>query len=165
MENSCFHNQPSTKNDGSEEYPIPLGEKRKCTQNSPLFFIYCFECMLLPKFYPFFRQCYFKNRKCLFSPATIHLPRIGYNTPSFNWYGTERLLRKHLVCKGIQTSVYPLWSNRSQRSCNGDSLLWPSSTVAWVRFSDLVDVLVELVCGSHPCSDVFSQVSSCFFLS
>ncbi|XP_078362236.1 chromodomain-helicase-DNA-binding protein 1-like isoform X2 [Oculina patagonica] len=38
--------------------------------------------------------------------ATVHLPRIGYNTPSFNWYGTERLVRKHLVSKGAQTSIY-----------------------------------------------------------
>ena len=39
--------------------------------------------------------------------ATVHLPRIGYNTPSFNWYGTERLIRKHLASKGIETSMYP----------------------------------------------------------
>ncbi|PFX20700.1 Chromodomain-helicase-DNA-binding protein 1-like [Stylophora pistillata] len=45
--------------------------------------------------------------------ATVHLPRIGYNTPSFNWYGTERLLRKYLVCKGIQTSV-----KQKQVDCN-----------------------------------------------
>ncbi|XP_068681305.1 chromodomain-helicase-DNA-binding protein 1-like isoform X2 [Montipora foliosa] len=38
--------------------------------------------------------------------ATVHLPRIGYNTPSFNWYGTERLIRKHLASKGIETSIY-----------------------------------------------------------
>ena len=39
--------------------------------------------------------------------ATVHLPRIGYNTPNFNWYGTERLVRKHLASKGIETSMYP----------------------------------------------------------
>lgn len=86
IENSCFHNQPSTKNDGSEEYPIPLGEKRKCTQNSPLFFIYCFECMLLPKFYPFFRQCVILKIGNVFSLqllftfhelVTIHLVLTG----------------------------------------------------------------------------------------
>lgn len=42
-----------------------------------------------------------------FSSATVHLPRIGYNTPSFNWYGTERLVRKYLASKGIDTSMYP----------------------------------------------------------
>ena len=42
-----------------------------------------------------------------FSSATVHLPRIGYNTPSFNWYGTERLVRKYLASKGIETSMYP----------------------------------------------------------
>ncbi len=39
--------------------------------------------------------------------ASVHLPRIGYNTPGFNWYGTERLIRKHLATKGIPTYVYP----------------------------------------------------------
>ncbi|CAH3042058.1 unnamed protein product [Porites evermanni] len=39
--------------------------------------------------------------------ASVHLPRIGYNTPSFNWYGTERLVRKYLASKGIETSMYP----------------------------------------------------------
>ncbi|KAK2144952.1 hypothetical protein LSH36_716g01015 [Paralvinella palmiformis] len=38
--------------------------------------------------------------------ASVHLPRIGYNTPGFNWYGTERLIRKHLSSKGIRTYVY-----------------------------------------------------------
>ncbi|XP_064649880.1 chromodomain-helicase-DNA-binding protein 1-like [Lineus longissimus] len=38
--------------------------------------------------------------------ATVHLPRIGHNTPGFNWYGTERLIRKYLVSKGIPTYVY-----------------------------------------------------------
>lgn len=37
MENSCFHNQPSTKNDGSEEYPIPLGEKGNVRRILPCF--------------------------------------------------------------------------------------------------------------------------------
>ena len=40
-------------------------------------------------------------------PATVHLPRIGYNTLGFNWYGTERLIRKHLSSRGIPTYVYP----------------------------------------------------------
>lgn len=38
--------------------------------------------------------------------ASVHLPRIGYATPGFNWYGTERLLRKHLAGSGVQTYVY-----------------------------------------------------------
>ena len=40
-------------------------------------------------------------------PASVHLPRIGYSTPNFNWYGTERLIRKHLVSNGIPTYMYP----------------------------------------------------------
>nr|XP_006819816.1 PREDICTED: chromodomain-helicase-DNA-binding protein 1-like [Saccoglossus kowalevskii] len=38
--------------------------------------------------------------------ASVHLPRIGYATHGFNWYGTERLIRKHLSSKGIPTNIY-----------------------------------------------------------
>ena len=49
----------------------------------------------------------FATKLFFFLLATVHLPRLGYNTPSFNWYGTERLIRKHLASKGIETSMYP----------------------------------------------------------
>jgi superfamily II DNA/RNA helicase len=39
--------------------------------------------------------------------ASVHLPRIGHTTPNFNWYGTERLIRKYLARRGIPTYVYP----------------------------------------------------------
>ncbi|EDO31943.1 predicted protein, partial [Nematostella vectensis] len=39
--------------------------------------------------------------------ASVHLPRIGHSTPGFNWYGTERLIRKHLASRGVLTSMYP----------------------------------------------------------
>ncbi|KFP71102.1 Chromodomain-helicase-DNA-binding protein 1-like, partial [Acanthisitta chloris] len=39
--------------------------------------------------------------------ATVHLPRIGYATKGFNWYGTERLIRKYLAARGIPTLMYP----------------------------------------------------------
>ncbi|NWY02026.1 CHD1L protein, partial [Nothoprocta ornata] len=39
--------------------------------------------------------------------ASVHLPRIGYATKGFNWYGTERLIRKHLSARGIPTLMYP----------------------------------------------------------
>ncbi|XP_048241979.1 chromodomain-helicase-DNA-binding protein 1-like isoform X1 [Haliotis rufescens] len=38
--------------------------------------------------------------------ASVHLPRIGHNTPGFNWYGTERLIQKHLASTGIPTFIY-----------------------------------------------------------
>uniref|UniRef100_A0A8C5DXW6 Chromodomain helicase DNA binding protein 1-like n=1 Tax=Gouania willdenowi TaxID=441366 RepID=A0A8C5DXW6_GOUWI len=40
--------------------------------------------------------------------ASVHLPRIGHSTKGFNWYGTERLIRKHLASKGIATFMYLL---------------------------------------------------------
>uniref|UniRef100_A0A3Q2XYW2 Chromodomain helicase DNA binding protein 1-like n=1 Tax=Hippocampus comes TaxID=109280 RepID=A0A3Q2XYW2_HIPCM len=39
--------------------------------------------------------------------ASVHLPRIGHATKGFNWYGTERLIRKHLASRGIPTFMYP----------------------------------------------------------
>lgn len=38
--------------------------------------------------------------------GSVHLPRIGHDTPGFNWYGTERLIRKHLSSRGIPTYIY-----------------------------------------------------------
>uniref|UniRef100_I3M906 Chromodomain helicase DNA binding protein 1 like n=2 Tax=Ictidomys tridecemlineatus TaxID=43179 RepID=I3M906_ICTTR len=38
--------------------------------------------------------------------ASVHLPRIGHATRGFNWYGTERLIRKHLAARGIPTYIY-----------------------------------------------------------
>ncbi|KAM4873050.1 chromodomain-helicase-DNA-binding protein 1-like [Thomomys bottae] len=38
--------------------------------------------------------------------ASVHLPRIGHATKGFNWYGTERLIRKYLAAKGIPTYIY-----------------------------------------------------------
>ncbi|KAJ3599973.1 hypothetical protein NHX12_033925 [Muraenolepis orangiensis] len=40
------------------------------------------------------------------SKASVHLPRIGHSTPGFNWYGTERLIRKYLSSRGVPTFIY-----------------------------------------------------------
>jgi len=45
---------------------------------------------------------------CVLFTASVHMPRIGHNTPGFNWYGIERLIHKHLSSRGIPTYVYPL---------------------------------------------------------
>ncbi|XP_037530299.1 chromodomain-helicase-DNA-binding protein 1-like [Nematolebias whitei] len=42
------------------------------------------------------------------SKASVHLPRIGHSTKGFNWYGTERLIRKHLASRGVPTFMYPI---------------------------------------------------------
>ena len=44
---------------------------------------------------------------CLSPTASVHLPRIGHSTPHFNWYGTERLIRKHIAAVGVPTFMYP----------------------------------------------------------
>ena len=60
--------------------------------------------------------------------ASVHLPRIGHSTKGFNWYGTERLIRKHLASRGIPTFMYPLTlsadlSQESYLSKSLDSIL------------------------------------------
>ncbi|XP_042339987.1 chromodomain-helicase-DNA-binding protein 1-like isoform X2 [Plectropomus leopardus] len=45
--------------------------------------------------------------------ASVHLPRIGHSTKGFNWYGTERLIRKHLASRGIPTFIY--YHNRAAK--------------------------------------------------
>lgn len=120
--------------------------------------------MLLPKFYPFFRQCVILKIGNVFSLqllftfhelVTIHLVLIGMARR--DCYGST-LSAKEFRHQCILCEVIGRRDRVMATACS-------DLPVAWVRFSDLVDVLVELVCGSHPCSDVFSQVSSCFFLS
>lgn len=48
--------------------------------------------------------------------ASVHLPRIGYATKGFNWYGTERLIRKYLATRGIPTFVYYFPRNKASSS-------------------------------------------------
>uniref|UniRef100_A0AAZ3RWE6 Uncharacterized protein n=1 Tax=Oncorhynchus tshawytscha TaxID=74940 RepID=A0AAZ3RWE6_ONCTS len=49
--------------------------------------------------------------------ASVHLPRIGHSTRGFNWYGTERLIRKHLASRGVHTSMYPFYSFTNTPPC------------------------------------------------
>ncbi|XP_014378456.1 chromodomain-helicase-DNA-binding protein 1-like isoform X2 [Alligator sinensis] len=48
--------------------------------------------------------------------ASVHLPRIGHATKGFNWYGTERLIRKYLAVRGIPTYVYYFPRNKASSS-------------------------------------------------
>ena len=49
--------------------------------------------------------------------ASVHFPRIGQKTPNFNWYGTERLVRKWFCAKGIPTYIY--YFSRKRRHGGG----------------------------------------------
>ncbi|KAL3047948.1 hypothetical protein OYC64_021996 [Pagothenia borchgrevinki] len=51
--------------------------------------------------------------------ASVHLPRIGHATRGFNWYGTERLIRKHLSSRGIHTFIY--YHSRAKSSAPSSS--------------------------------------------
>lgn len=48
--------------------------------------------------------------------ASVHLPRIGHATKGFNWYGTERLIRKHLATRGIPTYIYYFPRSKARHS-------------------------------------------------
>ncbi|XP_060689684.1 chromodomain-helicase-DNA-binding protein 1-like isoform X1 [Hemiscyllium ocellatum] len=52
--------------------------------------------------------------------ASVHLPRIGHTTKGFNWYGTERLIRKYLSSRGISTYIY--YFKRYCESASGSSV-------------------------------------------
>ncbi|CAF5065838.1 unnamed protein product, partial [Rotaria magnacalcarata] len=38
--------------------------------------------------------------------ASVHLPRIGVGSQGFNWYGTEKLIKKYLSSRRIPTYIY-----------------------------------------------------------
>ncbi|XP_044308373.1 chromodomain-helicase-DNA-binding protein 1-like isoform X2 [Varanus komodoensis] len=65
--------------------------------------------------------------------ASVHLPRIGYSSRGFNWYGTERLIRKYLATRGIPTFVYYFprtkISASSQASTTSTPAFQPSAVV------------------------------------
>lgn len=54
--------------------------------------------------------------------ASVHLPRIGHSTPQFNWYGTERLIRKHLASAGIPTYIYYFTRHTHKQKATSQSL-------------------------------------------
>ena len=37
--------------------------------------------------------------------ASVHTPRIS-DSSTFDWYGAERLLKKHLLARGVRTVAY-----------------------------------------------------------
>ncbi|KAM6292233.1 chromodomain-helicase-DNA-binding protein 1-like [Porphyrio hochstetteri] len=55
--------------------------------------------------------------------ASVHLPRIGYATKGFNWYGTERLIRKYLATRGIPTLIYYFPRNKGSSSASQPSAM------------------------------------------
>lgn len=57
------------------------------------------------------------------SKASVHLPRIGHSTKGFNWYGTERLIRKHLATRGVPTYIY--YHSRSVKTSTAPSQMSP----------------------------------------
>lgn len=52
---------------------------------------------------------------------TVHLPRLGYNTPNFDWYSTERLIRRCLCDRRIHTYVYYYKRKAAKRQSSADA--------------------------------------------
>ncbi|XP_043928021.1 chromodomain-helicase-DNA-binding protein 1-like isoform X2 [Protopterus annectens] len=69
------------------------------------------------------KKIYFAAKK---RNASVHLPRIGHATKNFNWYGTERLIRKYLAARKIPTYIY--YFPRSLVHSGGPQPSVPSST-------------------------------------
>ncbi|GLD99976.1 hypothetical protein PINS_up008704 [Pythium insidiosum] len=38
--------------------------------------------------------------------ASVHMPRIGYGTPQFNWYAVERIIKRQLSDANVPVSIY-----------------------------------------------------------
>uniref|UniRef100_A0A674C2G1 Chromodomain helicase DNA binding protein 1-like n=1 Tax=Salmo trutta TaxID=8032 RepID=A0A674C2G1_SALTR len=68
--------------------------------------------------------------------AGVHLPRIGHSTRGFNWYGTERLIRKHLASRGVHTSMYPFYSSSASTSKASGSTSKASGSTSKASSSD-----------------------------
>ncbi|XP_029988400.1 chromodomain-helicase-DNA-binding protein 1-like isoform X2 [Sphaeramia orbicularis] len=60
--------------------------------------------------------------------ASVHLPRIGHSTKGFNWYGTERLIRKHLASRGVPTFIY--YHSRTTRKAAVPQTSPPAASVS-----------------------------------
>ncbi|KAJ3403187.1 Chromodomain-helicase-DNA-binding protein 1-like, partial [Chytridiales sp. JEL 0842] len=50
------------------------------------------------------------------SGAVVHLPRIGQGTQNFDWYKTERIIRKCFLLGGVRTIVYYYRRNQPSSS-------------------------------------------------
>ena len=99
---------------------------------------------------------------CAFVTASVHFPRIGYNTVGFNWYGTERLIRKYFTAKHIPTYVYPL---PNMGITLKDVTLLPCAVDSWSP-SDCLHCFLSVVTslGSASFIPVTSCISSIHFL-
>uniref|UniRef100_A0AAX7V3Z9 Chromodomain helicase DNA binding protein 1-like n=1 Tax=Astatotilapia calliptera TaxID=8154 RepID=A0AAX7V3Z9_ASTCA len=65
--------------------------------------------------------------------ASVHLPRIGHATKGFNWYGTERLIRKHLASRGIPTFI-PAFPNKQESTLHSTYISSDNTLFYWCVF-------------------------------
>ncbi|KAJ3129295.1 Chromodomain-helicase-DNA-binding protein 1-like [Physocladia obscura] len=63
------------------------------------------------------------GRAAKMSGASVHLPRFGQATPGFDWYKTERIIRKALPAQHVKTFLY--YFKRHQPSHNHSKTNYP----------------------------------------
>ncbi|XP_061593050.1 chromodomain-helicase-DNA-binding protein 1-like isoform X2 [Cololabis saira] len=81
--------------DGQDQLALIVAQQRDRSNNLSGIFLTALDEGL--------KKIYVAAKKC---KASVHLPRIGHSTKGFNWYGTERLIRKHLSSRGVATFIY-----------------------------------------------------------
>ena len=57
--------------------------------------------------------CKTKGTKRTFA---VHSPRLGHSMKTFNWYGAERLLKKHFISNHVKTLVYYFSRRQTNRT-------------------------------------------------
>ncbi|XP_048779717.2 chromodomain-helicase-DNA-binding protein 1-like isoform X1 [Ostrea edulis] len=92
--------------------------------------------------------------------ASVHLPRIGHDTPGFNWYGTERLIRKHLSARGVPTYIY--YYPRKQKGVKRKSEDTPSNSKFLAKKSTASSISSTNGCTSSKLLDIFTR--KCIYL-
>ncbi|XP_008102056.1 chromodomain-helicase-DNA-binding protein 1-like isoform X1 [Anolis carolinensis] len=84
-----------SRNKGQDLLALIVAQHRDCSNN--------LSGIKLPALEKGLKKIYLAAKK---RNASVHLPRIGHSTKGFNWYGTERLIRKYLATRGIPTFLY-----------------------------------------------------------
>ena len=71
--------------------------------------------------------CKTKGTKRTFA---VHSPRLGHSMKTFNWYGAERLLKKHFISNNVKTLVYYFSRRQTNRTTENSAETSASSSFA-----------------------------------
>ncbi|XP_054858987.1 chromodomain-helicase-DNA-binding protein 1-like isoform X2 [Eublepharis macularius] len=105
-----------SRNKGQDLLALVVAQHRDCSNN--------LSGIKLPALETGLKKLYREAKK---RAASVHLPRIGYATKGFNWYGTERLIRKYLARRRIPTFIYYFPRNKASASSQAVASSTPNS--------------------------------------